>query len=86
MTGNVAMRIGDQVEVRVAFNESWSTGFEVADTIPGGYQLRRRSDGRLLPGPTGPRDVRPDQSSGSSAPAPWRGSVNTNREPPSRRW
>ena len=49
---------GDPVEVHVAYNDAWSSGFEVAAVVEGGYQLRRQADHSLLPGPTGPDDVR----------------------------
>ena len=52
------LAVGEQVEVRIAFTGTWSAGFEVTAQIEGGYQLRRCSDGRLLPSPTGPADVR----------------------------
>lgn len=54
------MRSGDDVQVRVRFNDSWSSGFEIAEVVHGGYRIRRKSDGCLLPAPTGPADVRPD--------------------------
>lgn len=50
--------VGDDVEVRVAYTESWSAGFQIASVVVGGYQIRRRSDSALLPAPTGPDDVR----------------------------
>ena len=52
------MNAGDSVEVHISYNDSWSTGFEVAAVVAGGYQIRRLSDGFLLPTPTGPDDVR----------------------------
>ena len=53
---------GQPVQVRVAFNDSWSSGFDVVAVVEGGYQIRRRSDGRLLPPPTGVADVRADDA------------------------
>lgn len=41
--------IGTDVEVRDRFCASWQRGFEVADTLQHGYQVRRRSDGYVLP-------------------------------------
>ena len=52
------LRVGDPVEVFSAFNRTWVRGFTVADVVPGGYQIRRSSDGGLLPAPTSPDDVR----------------------------
>jgi hypothetical protein len=40
---------GTKVEVRNGFDGSWSKGFAVAATGPGGYELRRLSDGEVLP-------------------------------------
>ena len=55
---NEPLRVGDAVELRVAYAESWSSGFEVAALLEEGYQVRRTSDGFLLPGPTGAGDIR----------------------------
>ena len=53
------LRVGDPVEVFSAFNRTWVRGFTVAEVVAGGYQIRRASDGGLLPAPTSPDDVRP---------------------------
>ena len=53
------MRVGQQVEVHTKFDDSWVTGFEIAEVVTEGYRVRRRSDGSLLPGVTGQADVRP---------------------------
>lgn len=53
---------GDSVELRVTFSGGWSGGFDVAAVVEGGFIIRRKSDGFLLPGPTSPSDVR--QASG----------------------
>ena len=53
------MKVGDQVEVHSSFEDTWATGFEIADVVDGGFTLRRVSDGRILPSPTDPGDVRP---------------------------
>ena len=53
------LRPGDPVEVYSAFNRSWVAGFTIADVVPGGFQVRRHSDGGLLPAPTSPADLRP---------------------------
>src|SRR3954463_1276026 len=52
------MDIGDRVELHSKFTDKWVAGFEVAAVVDGGYQVRRLSDGRLLPEPTGPADIR----------------------------
>ena len=53
------MNVGQQVEVHVGYTNAWATGFEVADVVPGGCRLRRRSDGALLPIITATADLRP---------------------------
>lgn len=57
MTGG-SPQIGDSVELRVTFSGGWSSGFDVAAVVEGGFIIRRRNDGFLLPGPTSPSDVR----------------------------
>jgi hypothetical protein len=52
------MNVSDPVEVHVTFTGAWSAGFEVAAVVEGGYQVRRLSDGALLPAPTSPEDIR----------------------------
>jgi hypothetical protein len=47
------------VELHVRFNDSWSSGFEVAAVLDDGYSIRRTEDGTLLPGATGEDDIRP---------------------------
>jgi hypothetical protein len=44
-----ALPPGTTVEVRNGFDGSWSRGFAVEATGPGGYRLRRLSDGEVLP-------------------------------------
>ena len=68
------MKIGDPVEVHSSFEDTWSTGFEIADVVDGGFSLRRISDGRILPSPTDPRDVRPASTFGTT----WRGPRHTS--------
>lgn len=53
------MRAGEQVEVRVRFTDSWSPGFEIVEAVDGGYRIRRRSDGAVLPETTSEADLRP---------------------------
>lgn len=45
------LALGTPVEVRRRFDQEWARGFEVADAVAteGGYRLRRRSDGAVLP-------------------------------------
>ena len=40
---------GTRVEVRNGFDGSWSNGFEVEARGPAGYEVRRLSDGEVLP-------------------------------------
>jgi hypothetical protein len=53
------MNIGDPVEVRTRFLDSWSDGFEIAEVVPGGYRVLRCSDRSVLPGVTSEADLRP---------------------------
>jgi len=51
--------VGDDVEVFSGYEQTWTTGFSVAEVMQGNrYRLRRRSDGALLPNPTGGSDLR----------------------------
>jgi hypothetical protein len=43
------MTPGAQVEVFSSFTASWVRGFEIAGTFNDGYQVRRLSDGSVLP-------------------------------------
>ncbi len=60
------MRPGTRVEVRSRFESKWTRGFEVADRVETGrdghgepmYQVRRRSDGSILPVPFSEADLR----------------------------
>jgi hypothetical protein len=54
-----ALHIGDPVEVHTTYNDSWVTGFEIAEVVEGGYRVRRVSDGNLLPNVTSEKDLRP---------------------------
>jgi hypothetical protein len=47
------------VEVRNRFTGGWSRGFELVETVDGGYRVRRLSDGSILPTLFLPEDVRP---------------------------
>src|SRR5947209_2528698 len=46
----VDLREGTRVEVHSSFNNTWTPGFEIAETIIGGYRVRRASDGSVLSG------------------------------------
>lgn len=50
------LAVGTKVEVRRKFDDKWASGFEVAETSPLGYRLRRLSDGEMIPVPF-PADV-----------------------------
>jgi hypothetical protein len=45
----VTLKPGAKVEVRTAYDQTWARGFEVEAVTDDGYQLRRLSDGSLLP-------------------------------------
>lgn len=53
--------MGTKVEVRRRFDQHWSRGFEVVDTVDGGYRLKRQSDGTLLPTVFEDEEVRPEK-------------------------
>ncbi len=42
---------GTAVEVRIALDRSWSSGFVIEVASEAGYTLRRQSDGVVLPRP-----------------------------------
>jgi hypothetical protein len=52
---------GTKVEVRTGFDRSWAQGFEVEGSAVGGYLVRRRSDGDVLPAPIPRADVRKER-------------------------
>jgi hypothetical protein len=55
---------GTRVEVRTSFDRSWARGFEVADADDArAYQVRRLSDGEVLPVPINANDVRRERRS-----------------------
>jgi hypothetical protein len=45
----VQLATGIEVEVRTHYLDTWARGFEVASMTGGHAQLRRRSDGVILP-------------------------------------
>ena len=55
---NVALDPGTKVEVRNAFDGSWSRDFVVVAHEARGYRLQRRSDGVELPTVIAPESVR----------------------------
>lgn len=58
------MDVGDEVEVHIRFTGEWGSGFQIAQILPDGYQVRRKSDGSLLPGHTAEPDLRPISGTG----------------------
>jgi hypothetical protein len=52
---------GTKVDVRSRFDARWSHGFEVAESVTGGYRIRRLSDGALLPIDFPSSEVRPER-------------------------
>jgi hypothetical protein len=54
-----SFEVGDQVEVHTKFDDTWVSGFEIAEVNPEGYRVRRHSDDSLLPGVTSEADLRP---------------------------
>lgn len=57
--GPESLSPGRHVEVRNRFTGGWSRGFELVETVDGGYRVRRLSDGSILPTLFLPEDVRP---------------------------
>ena len=55
--------VGEPVEVRNRFEDRWTHGFSVAVVGSDGYQLRRLSDGSVLPAWFPSAMVRRDPSS-----------------------
>jgi len=52
---------GDRVEVRTRYQPGqWAQGYEVAETLEGGYRVFRRGSQDVLPDVFGPADVRLD--------------------------
>jgi hypothetical protein len=49
---------GASIEVHSSFNDAWTPGFEIAETVIGGYRVRRASDHSVLPGLVASIDVR----------------------------
>ena len=55
---------GTRIEVRRRFDSGWASGFEVAEVRPGGYRIRRMSDGEVLPVEFDVDDVRRERKKG----------------------
>ena len=49
---------GTEVEVRSRFDDRWSDGFEIVETVARGYRVKRLSDGAVLPATFTHDDVR----------------------------
>ena len=43
------LEVGDKVEVRRRFDSQWARGFEIVDVDDNGVQVKRTSDGEVLP-------------------------------------
>ena len=56
---NVLLLTGTEVEVLTRYERHWTTGFEIAAIDDDGFQLRRRSDGAVLPASFSAREIRP---------------------------
>ena len=61
----ITLALGTEVDVRCRFDQHWAHGFEIAEAAPGGYRLRRHSDGAVLPVSFALGDVRRRQDLGS---------------------
>lgn len=60
ITGADQLEVGMEVDVRSRYVGSWCRGFAVAESLPGGVRVRRKSDGALFPDLFDPDDVRPE--------------------------
>jgi len=52
------IRVGTSVEVRSRFEQTWLDGYTVESISDGGLELKRESDGFVLPSLFGPDEVR----------------------------
>jgi hypothetical protein len=52
------LTVGVPIEVRSHFHGDWTHGFEIAETTPDGYRLRRLSDRTVLPTEFPAHDIR----------------------------
>ena len=46
---STSLQVGAAVEVRSRFDQRWTHGFSIAEVGDDAYQLRRLSDGSVLP-------------------------------------
>lgn len=53
-----SLAVGDKVEIRRRFDSQWSRGFEIVEVDDEGVQVRRMSDGEVLPVKFAADDVR----------------------------
>ena len=52
---------GTRVDVRSRFVGEWTRGFEIDEPVPGGYRIRRISDGSVLPDVLSEDEIRPER-------------------------
>lgn len=57
-----ALQPGSPCEVRRRYDDGFARGFEVAELVPGGYRVKRMSDGAVLPVTFSPADVQPSRA------------------------
>jgi hypothetical protein len=57
-TARDTLAAGTAVDVRSRYVGAWSSGFEVAEPLQGGYRIRRLSDDSVLPDIFTNEDVR----------------------------
>jgi len=62
----VDLRKGTHVELHSSFNDSWVSGFEIAESDSNGYRVRRATDGSVLPGHVAAADLRAEPYRGST--------------------
>lgn len=55
---------GTRIEVRTTLDGAWSRGFEVVDETADGYNVKRLSDGAVLPRPLPGENVRRERERG----------------------
>jgi hypothetical protein len=53
------LRTGTQVEVLTRYERHWASGFEIASVDRDRFQLRRHSDGAVLPASFSANELRP---------------------------
>ena len=58
--GDHRLVVGDRVEVRRRFDDAWARGFAVARVVDNRFELRRLSDGAILPALFDLTDLRPE--------------------------